>query len=210
MIKLLFWLFRKQFIELAFKTQSKPIDFTELDFCFIDSKGRRYYKFPDGKEQPLVRKAYFEKCFQELSCSLHDSELSLILDAFDKAFNGKDKAGKQFVDIAMIGHLIKELRDRKELLLHPDIFMDMICVRYIREDENPLKFDAQIHNQKIEQLTIDSKREGGLWYFFQMAGLEKFIPFSHSYVEEFNKLIQDGKIRVEALKQQLESYISEK
>lgn len=206
--KILYKLFRKKFIRLVFEDQRKPMDKADLNFCFIDSEGKRYWQYPDDKLMPIVRKGWLEFHFMQLSCMIHDGELSLIIDAFNKALNSKDKkTGKPYIDVSMIAHLVKELSDRRQHLIHPDILIDIAATVFIREDENPAEVDMEIHIQKVEQLKKDSK--GGLYDFFYQHELTRYVPFSHTYANELEQLILRSRIRIEAQMEQLRRYISE-
>lgn len=205
--KILFFLFRKQMIQLVFNSQRKPVDFSKLEQVFIDSNGKKYYRYIDDRDMPIVRKAYIDKCFRELGCMLHDRELQRFIEAFEVALNKKDKKNQPYIDLSFIVHLIQEIKNRKEMLIHPDIVMDLVTTVYIREDENPGEVDEDIHQQKVEQFKIDSK--GGLYDFFYSAALTRYLPYSHISKREFRRLMEEAGMKTEALLEQVNQYISE-
>lgn len=206
MLKLLYKAFPRQFNKLAFNSQSKPVDKSLLEFCFIDSNGYKYYRYSDDFEIPISRKGHFEKCFLELESCLSGSELQLLLDAMEKALAEKDRQGNMKPNIALMGHLVTEIKNRKQLLLHPDIMMDMVACLYIREDENPATIDLEIHTYKVEQFKADSR--GGLYDFFYSAGLSKYLPYLEKSAEDWGAIFEYSRARITAMNQQMEAYTS--
>lgn len=200
MIKLLFRLFRKQFLKLAFNEQSKPVDFDKLNQVFIDSDGRKYYMYDDDMEIPVTRRGESVKYLQELEACLSREELGMFTDGMIVALEREEK-GRFKPDFAMIGFLIKEIQLRKEGLFHPEIMFNLISTLYIREDENPSVIDPQIHKQKVEQFKLDS--QGGLYDFFYSAAFKAYLPFTEMSPEEFVTYWREGKAIVEAMKQTL-------
>src|SRR3990167_4205337 len=131
MIKIFYRLFKKDILRLVYAEQSKPKDFTDMELAFIDSNGKRYYKYKDEMDMPLKRWAMLQQFFGELTMVMTHGELMRITDAMQTALGGKDR------DIAMIGFLIKEIKNRCEMLLHEEILFRIVACLYIREDEEP-------------------------------------------------------------------------
>ena len=169
MKRYLFNLFKTDFLKMVFDEQSKPVNFDLLEAKFVDSNGKKYFKYKDDFDIPILRKGKLEQLLQELRSGISGDELGMFLDAMDKSLN------KGQADVAKIGFIITEMRDRKELLLHPDILFEMVTVLYIREDENPALIDEEIHVEKYNQFKKDS--QGGLYDFFYGAGLKRYIPY---------------------------------
>ena len=113
----------------------------------MDSNGIQYYTFVDRYDIPLARFKEIEKRVMMLQYALTDNNIDQFCDAMEKAINkGKNS------DIAMIGHLINELRKRKEIMLHSELLFEMVSLLYVREDENPSNVDENIFKEKIKQL----------------------------------------------------------
>lgn len=206
-LSLLYRAFPNQFHKLVFESQRKPFSFEKLQFAFVDSNGKRYYRYSDDLDMPIVRKGYFEKCFMEFDAAISDKELKLIIHAMQAAIHRKDKQGRMNPDIAMIGHLITEMENRNGQLIHPEIMFDMVATLYIREDENPGTVDQEIHNQKVIQFKQDS--QGGLYDFFYQSGLERYIPFSALSARDLEAILTLSERKVKAMITQAEKYISE-
>lgn len=205
-IKLLYKLFPEAFHKAVFASQSKPKNFSKCEFQFVDSKGRKYYKFMSDLDMPLSRKSMIELKLRELSYALDKEEVALLCEAMEKALERRDKQGRINPDIATLGFLIKEVRNRHENLLHPELIISMVAYIYIREDEDPAIVDEEIHNQKVEQFKNDGA--GGLSDFFYTTMLSAYSPYSDTSVNELKLLLRVQKARVEAMKKKLIDYIS--
>ena len=120
----------------------------------------------------------------------------------EKALGGGKKP-----DIAMIGFLIKEMRLREEILLHPELMFDLVGVRYIREDEDPTVIDVDIHREKVEQFKKDSR--DGLYDFFYGAGLPAYMPYLKKLENELNEYWKESETKVRVMNQYLQAYITE-
>lgn len=208
MLRLLYYLFPTSFHKLVFESQRKPVNFENYDLQFVDSNGKRYYKCRNPLDEPIVRKGRFEQSFLELEAAVSRKELDKILEAMEQALNRKDKKNGMSPDLGMIGHLINELKLRKDTLLHPDIMFEMVACMYIREDEHPGKFDEEIHAQKIEQFKKDS--QGGLYDFFYSSGLTAYMPYLEKYKGDLPEILEQGRMRIKAMGEQLDRYFLEK
>ena len=191
MIKLLFKLFKKQFLKFAFSHQSKPVNFDRLEYIFIDSNGFRYYKFTKDDDIPILRKGRLEQYLKELQLGLSSDNLESILSYMEKALDGGNKPS-----IAKIGHAIEEIRNRRQILLHPEIMFNMVASLYIREDENPARVDEEIHEDKVNQFKKDSA--GGLYDFFYSAGLNAYIPYLEKLKDGWTEFYKEQYAKIEA------------
>lgn len=207
LLRTLYKWFPESFHKLVFESQRKPQNFDKLELAFVDSNGKRYFKYMSDFDIPLTRKGMMELKLKEFSMGLTGDEVGMICDAMDKALS-RQVRGAMSPDIGMIGHLITEIRNRKENLIHPEIMMSMVSYMYIREDERPEVVDEEVHQQKVEQFTKDS--EGGLRDFFITAGLNKFLPFLEQSNNDLDQIMEMQKARLKALKIQLDAYSTEK
>ena len=198
MIKLLFKLFKDDFLKLAFHEQSKPIDFDTLEMKFIDSNGKKYYSFSKDDDIAILRKGRLELHLKELQMGLSSDNLDAILDYMEKALNKG-----QSPDIAKIGHAIIEIRNRKQTLIHPEILFNLVATLYIREDENPGLIDEEIHDQKVQQFKKDS--QGGLYDFFYNTGLGEYIPYIKSLESDWTEFWELQQARIQAFSQMCQS-----
>ena len=208
MIRIIFNLFKRQFLKLAFNEQSKPIGLDKMRFSFIDSNGMRHYRFIDDLDIPIIRKGQINRLLQELYSCLGADELDKFLDMMEKAVERKDDEGNLKPDISMIGFCIKEMKQRKEVLIHPDILMELMCAISIREDEAPEKWDEEIHRQKLEQLKKDSKDGSGLHDFFLKLGLKEYIPYLDISKEKWKEFMDQSQTKIKGLNLMAENYLS--
>lgn len=202
MIRLFYFLFKSQILKLQYSEQSKKKGFEKLTQVFIDSKGKRYYRYPNDMDIPILRKGALEKCLMEIESGLSSRELAMILDAMKKALNFR-KGDRMIPDLSKVGFLIEEINNRKDMLIHPELLFKAVSILYIREDENPAKVDEEITRQKESQLREDSKE--GLYDFFYTSGLSAYIPFLEKSEDEWMESFREGTVKVEALKKHLTS-----
>jgi len=201
-LKLLYILFRKRFDSFYFEKQSKKKGFENMERHFTDSAGNAYYRYNKDFDIPILRFKEIQKRLVLFNSGLSDKSIKLICEAMRKALNGGKKP-----DLAEIGFLIKEIEKRADLYIDTDLLMDTTCLLYIRQDENPAVIDWTIHNEKIKQLTIDSK--GGLYDFFYMTGLTTSLPFVGTTSEEFDLFYYESEVKMKAMNQYLNQYITE-
>ena len=200
MFRLLYLLFRKQFNRVIYSQQSKPGGFEELTMAFTDSDGRRYYRYNDDMDMPIKRWAKLKVFLAELTNCIDAKELTRIVDAMDKALNADKR------DLAMIGFLIKEIRNRQEMLVHEEILFKIVTALYIREDEKTDKWDEDIFEQKMNQFRKDSRE--GLYDFFYKAGISKYVPYWEKCKGNVETLLEMSNLKVMALKRILGAYSS--
>jgi hypothetical protein len=200
--RLIYKLLKQVFLKYYFLDQSKKNGFEKMKKAIIDSNGRTYWECIIDMDLPLQRMRDLETKLMRLRAGLSDDNLDLFFAAMEKALGGGKKP-----DIPMIGHLIIEMRKRKELLLHPDLMFDIVALKYIREDEDPSIVDLEIHKQKVEQFQKDSK--AGLYDFFYQAGLSTYIPYLTKLENEWEEYWQESKTKIEAMNIHLKDYITE-
>jgi hypothetical protein len=202
LIKLIYWLFERQFNKVYFSKQSKKKGFENMKKVFVDSNGKPYYTVENDFDMPYERVKAIEICVLEIMAGLDNSEMILLREKMKKALNGGHKA-----DIAMIGHCIIEWERREEMLLHPTAMFNMVAYKYIREDEDPAVIDKEIHRQKVAQLRKDSKE--GLYDFFYRAGMHRCMPYLTKLESEWDELWQTSEIKIRVMNQHLTASLSE-
>lgn len=206
MIRLFYWLFKSQILKLQYHEQSKKAGFEKLTFTFLDSNGKRYYRYTNDLDIPILRKGELERVLMEIESGLSGSELSNILEAMGNAINER-KGDKMTPNISKIGFLIEEIKNRKEMLLHPDLLFEAVAILYIREDEDPAIVDTEILREKVKQLKLNSRE--GLYDFFYTSGLGAYIPFLGKSEEEWMEYYEQGRVKLEAMKTYLSTSVQE-
>lgn len=202
MIRLLFLIFKKRFLQLAFNSQSKKIGLENMQQVFIDSNGARYFSLPDDLDLPIARGKEVQKRIQLIQASMSEPNLRLFLEAMKKALGDGKKP-----DVAVIGFLVIELEKRLGIYVDMDLLFDTVALAYIREDEKVEIIDSVIHKEKIEQFKKDS--QGGLYDFFYSAGLIGFIPYAAKSPEEWSEFFEKSELKMKSIQRFLNHYITE-
>jgi hypothetical protein len=171
-----------------------------LHFVFRDEDGRGWYTFNDSFDVYMKRKVEIDAKLIELSAQLSKREVTDIIAAMKKAFNGGVKP-----DLAMIGFLIIEIEKRSEMLVHEEIMYDLLALHYIREDEDPAKVDPEVHTQKVGYL----RESGNMAFFFDNRTLMELLPWVSGLEKHLQELLKDTRVEVQGLRLMLEAYTSE-
>lgn len=185
-----------------FKSKKVKSGFEKMVHVFTDSKGKRYFAYENDFDIPHLRVREIEICLMRISAGLSGSEIKLFIEAMKKALNGGKKP-----DNAMIGHLVMEMERREEMIMHPDLMLDLVAYKYVREDENPIKVNGSIHQEKVDQFRKDSME--GLKDFFLGAGLGEYMPYLKKSDLDWKEFWNGSKIKSLALTMRLKTYTSE-
>ena len=189
------------------------IPHAKLELCFSDSKGIKYYKFPDNMTLPIERFGKLQEYMMWMSSGITASELDSLLDEADKALTDgllqKKNASK-------IGFILSEIRDRKDMVLHTELIYNFLSVQLVRQDEPPEHYNNSIQMEKVTQFKEETKN-GKTYDFFLRIGLKKLNDLFSMSEQERNRLweksIQEQNLLKEALKiiqSEKESLITDK
>ena len=161
MIKWIYNLFKKEVIT--------SIPHSKLEFCFKDSKGIKYYKFPEAMTLPVERFGKLQEFMMWMSASLTPNELDALIDEGEKALMTcmTDKKG-----FAKVGYVFTMMKERRNMIIHTELLYNFLAVQVIREDEKAEYFSNAIHLEKIEQFKEETK-SGRTYDFFLRIGLKK-------------------------------------
>lgn len=180
------------------------------EFAFADSQGRKYYRYIDDLDIPVIRKGRIQLFLTELSRGLDNNETSMFLNHMESQIEAALSQPKNVSNVskylASLMHLVGEMKLRKDNILHPTLLMDMAAIMYIREGENPFEFDQTIHNEKVETFTTDVSERLGLYDFFVLARLDAYIPYLTELQQDFKGLYLFLKTKVEAENLALEQF----
>jgi len=199
--KLLYGLFGRRILKVYFNSQSKKSGFENMLKSFVDSNGKTYYQPINDFDYPVQRAKDIHKRLKRIDSGLSDTELDRFIECIQKACNG----GKN-PDLAKIFFYLGEMKERKEIWIHEDLWFDVLALRYIREDEDPSIVDKEIHKQKIEQFMIDS--QGGLYDFFYKMGVMKFIPYLEKLESDWDVYMAHSRMKIQGMKKMQEVYLS--
>jgi hypothetical protein len=160
--------FKKAIADYVFSSQSKTYR-EYLEFAFVDSKGRKYYRFNDLKNMPLALLEQLNILQLEVESRIKGSDLDKWIDSCKKIVSSGSKTS-----VADIGHMLGALEERRTLLLDPRLLMEISALLYIREDEDPTTYNKDLHREKYLQFNDDKKDV--LFDFFHSAGLSRYLP----------------------------------
>jgi len=138
----------KEFLAYLHRKNGKHLDISDLNFSFHDLAGNSYYKFPKEMGLPMVRLGKLHGYIKYLSAGVSGAELETLVAQADKALSEGIKSGK---NAAKIGFILTELVERKGLIVHDELFYNIIAVQIIRHDESPTVFNNDIHLEKVKE-----------------------------------------------------------
>ena len=137
----------KKMLSRIHKKMSVKITKDNLILSFTDLDGNGYYKFPKGLELPLSRISKVQEFLMWLSKGISKDEYLKALDIAEQAMNNgiKDTKG-----MAKIGFVLAELKERSNMVVHDELFYNILAAQLIRQDEDVTQFNNDIHLQKVE------------------------------------------------------------
>lgn len=148
LVRFTFWAARQQFMDLFTKLKAKPITHQELELTdLIDKQGRRYYAFRDYGAMPVARYNKMLELFNWMANGIQPEYLDQVIDAMDESLT---KGLEQEAGAAKIGALIHELQRRKEMVVPFQLQLQVLCIQFVREDEDPGEFVQRIQMDKVE------------------------------------------------------------
>jgi hypothetical protein len=196
--KLLWKYFGKKLIKFYLADQNKPIQLSQLVYAFSDSKGKKYYRFPENVALPFDRYGKLMEYLTLISSRLTAENLALLCD---KALAIVTEGISKEKNAAKVAAIIYQLKERKDWIVPAQLIYDVLCLQYIREDEQPDKFDNGIHMQKIELFMNEISKSA---FFLRMPEFQKLLnstTMSESeWTEYYLKSIAEDKILKETLK----------
>jgi hypothetical protein len=164
------------------------IPHSKLELCFTDSKGKKYYKFPEDMSLPLERFGKLQEYMMWMSAGLTSNELDLLLDEADKALT---EGLTQKKNASKIGFIISQIRDRKSMVIHTELLYNFMAVQTVREDEAAEVVNNAIHLDKVNQFKEETKN-GKTYFFFHSLGLKKLNDLFNMSEAEWNKFWEES------------------
>src|SRR5690242_21396768 len=108
----------------------KPVSHAKLEFGFTDSNGMNYNKYPSDTAIPVERWGKIQEYQMWLSAGLTHTELFKFLDEIDAAIG--DGLKNNMKNVARIGACSFKMRERKNMVVHTELFYNFIAVQLIR------------------------------------------------------------------------------
>ena len=199
-MQLIYRALEKGFIEYLVNKQSNKIDVKSLKYEFTDLDGKQYYSFNKEVMLPIARLAKLQEYITWLQKGVDVAEYDALIDAADEALtNGltNKKGGSK------IGFILSELKDRKNMVVHEELFYNFIAVQLIRSDESITEFNNEIQMQKVDAIRKINQKDDG--FFLIIQKFLRVLNLSDTTKEELMQLLEESIIRTEATKRVLQN-----
>lgn len=198
MLKLIFNLFEKRFIKHLNKKHSIKLTKDNLNFAFHDLDGNGYYKFSKDIELPMSRLAKMQEYLMWLSKGVSQEEYIKALEVAESGLEGGIKDGK---GLAKIGFVLHELKDRCKMVVHDELFYNIIAIQIIRSDESITEFNNEIQMQKVQAFK-DMEKENDS-FFLAIQELLEQLSLSGITKAQLEKLLRESRILRESMERML-------
>lgn len=189
--------FKRKILAYALRSK-KPKGFEGLELAFKDVDGVAYYTFTGDFDVFIKRKSYWDTKMIELDAGLTRKESEMLIDTCLEAINSTKP------NYALVAHLLTEMKNRHEWLVHHEIMYDLVAACYVREDEDPTKVDMEIHRQKVDYFLS----QDDLSFFFENQTLSELLPYLENLSGNLKALLKDTEMEVAALKKQIDRHTS--
>lgn len=198
-MKLLFNILERKFISYLLKKNGAGFTKENLAFSFFDLEGNSYYSFPKEVALPVVRLGKLQEYYTWLSAGVTGNELSEMVEAADKALSNGLKDGK---GVAKIGFILSELKDRKNMVIHHELYYNILAAQLIRHDEKINEWNNEIQLQKVEAFKLLDRDNDS----FFLATRELLLQLSSSSItrEKLLELLNESILRIKSMKEMLQ------
>lgn len=183
----------------------KPDMMKGLKFALV-CEGHKYYIYQNIFDIPIERMGRIQDLVIQLQRMVSKEELDVFLENMENALNAS-VSGAAVKNLAQIGFLVGEMRKRKEMLIHPDVMMELAGAVLIREDQNPGEWNAEFEQKKVESFRNAYKGKE-LYDFFVLAGLSQYFPNMEYLEEDWTIFWEMAASRLEATQELLKSELS--
>lgn len=159
-----------------------------LVYSFSDNEGNAYYKFPKDLDIPIMRLAKIKEFLMWLQKGVDPKEYASMLKLIKvNAATSHNNTEAQ----ARVVWGATELENRQKMVLHDELFYNLIAVQLIRQDELVGKYNHEIQMQKVEAFKeLDSMGDG---FFLHIAEYLQQLGLSNTTMTEYNLLVNQSK-----------------
>lgn len=184
-----FNLLEKKFIAHLHKKKAITLTKENLTLSFYDLDGNGYYKFPKGLDLPMNRLAKLQDYLMWLSKGIDPAEYKKALEFAESGLEGGIKDGKGLSKIAFI---INELKTRPEMVVHDELFYNILAVQIIRQDESVTDFSNDIQMQKVAAFKLLDKQDDS--FFLNTQEYLEPLGLSNTTRDQLTKLLRESQI----------------
>ncbi len=190
----------KEFLQYLHKKNGTKLTKENLVFSFFDLDGKGYYKFPKDLALPMARLGKLQEFMTWLSAGITGDEMDKMLDSMESAIMEGLKTGKS---AAKIGWAISELRERKKMIVHEELFYNIIAIQIIRDDEMPTEFNNDIQMAKVNAFRkLNTENDT---FFLNIHEYLTALNWSNITKDELLNILKDSTIRSQAAEKMMQS-----
>lgn len=205
MYRLLWKWFRKGLLKHYLKEQNKPTGFQDLQYAFTDQEGRKYYRFTDQLSLPVQRFNQMQEYQMWMSARLTADNLHTLVDkALEIVSNGVAQGNNS----AKVSAILYQIRERQDKIVPAQVLLNILAVQYVREDEDPLVFDGDIQNQKVQAFLDDAQLANG--FFLNLPELKKLTTLVSISPIDWMEYYRESEVDQEVIKRSLKIYSQSK
>lgn len=169
---------------------------TGLEFAFKDNDGRSYYRYSDEVNMPMTRLAKIQEYTMVISRGLTEQQLDdLLKRAEDLIFSGL----KHPRNAASLAAIITEMRERKTKIVPVNVYYNFLAVQYVREDEDPIEVDEEIHREKVEAFAKSAEHGFPDGFFFQLPESKELFKLLNLSTGRWSEVLTESQIQEERL-----------
>jgi hypothetical protein len=129
-----------------------------MEVAYKSKNGIKFYTFRNPEEFPAMRGLAAERAKRFAAMNLTEQELRGLLDACIEAANRNDLV-KAFA-------IIHEVKYRLDFICEENSLLDLACLYYVLEDEDPDNPDADSNAKKLAYMRGDAEARA---FFLHMA-----------------------------------------
>lgn len=173
-----------------------------LKFAFVDLDGVKYYTFDHDMIIPVEREGKMQEYLMWMGAGLSQEQLYRLCDKMDELLTEGLKTGK---NAATIGVIINEIKNVRGEISHVDLIYNYLAVQYVREGENPKKFNQSVQSQKVEAFKRGAETNDS--FFFQIPHLESLSKLLSTPSASWSDILKEYQLNQTVLDQKID-YLS--
>lgn len=146
--------------------------------------GRTFYMFDDVFNVPYERGLKSLVYYEEFRMRINKEYMGMHIEAMDKILSDPKK-----IDIGKIAILNKQLKERLELIVEPDMLYKLASVVFFDKNEKPWSYEFDYAEKKIKFWKKHSTNHA----FFLETPLVKLIPFlklSETNLDTYSTIVE--------------------
>lgn len=159
-----------------------------LMFMFKGSDGKNYYRWPKAEALSNERYAKAFPLISQIAEGMSAKEKRESIETFRKLASG---GVKNFTQCCAVVELMAASDSH---IIHKDILLNLCAIYIIREDEDPITVNNDLHNEKLKYL--DEHISTDPHAFFLSIAIEALNPLSELSQEEQARLWMESPRRM--------------